>query len=87
MILVFKTFTGKYQPDKLDKKPHEAPMGLLISPVILVSLVIIFGFFPNLLSDSLISPAMASILPSLLGAGKNLWFTFHSGMDPTLNCS
>jgi multicomponent Na+:H+ antiporter subunit A len=70
MILVFKTFTGKYQPDKLDKKPHEAPMGLLISPVILVSLVIIFGFFPNLLSDSLISPAMASILPSLLGAGE-----------------
>ncbi|NYE04563.1 multicomponent Na+:H+ antiporter subunit A [Bacillus niacini] len=70
MILVFKTFTGKYQPDKLDKKPHEAPMGLLISPVILVSLVIIFGFFPNLLSDSLISPAMASILPSLLEAGE-----------------
>lgn len=70
MILVFKTFTGTYQPDKLDKKPHEAPMGLLISPVILVSLVIIFGFFPNLLSDSLISPAMVSILPSLLGAGE-----------------
>lgn len=70
MILVFKTFTGKYQPDKLDKTPHEAPMGLLISPVILVSLVIVFGFFPNLLSDSLISPAMASILPSLLGAGE-----------------
>ncbi|MFJ5763096.1 Na+/H+ antiporter subunit A [Neobacillus sp. NPDC093182] len=70
MILVFKTFTGKYQPDKLDKKPHEAPIGLLISPVILVSLVIIFGLFPNLLSDSLISPAMASILPSLLGAGE-----------------
>ncbi|MEH7494555.1 Na+/H+ antiporter subunit A [Neobacillus niacini] len=70
MILVFKTFTGKYQPDKLDKKPHEAPMGLLISPIILVSLVIIFGFFPNLLSPSLISPAMASILPGLLGAGE-----------------
>lgn len=70
MILVFKTFTGKYQPEKLVKKPHEAPIGLLISPVILVSLVIIFGFFPNLLSDSLISPAMASILPSLLEAGE-----------------
>ncbi|MEH7113679.1 Na+/H+ antiporter subunit A [Neobacillus niacini] len=70
MILVFKTFTGKYQPEKLEKKPHEAPIGLLISPVILVSLVMIFGFFPNLLSDSLISPAMASILPSLLGPGE-----------------
>ncbi|MBB6446251.1 Na+/H+ antiporter subunit A [Bacillus benzoevorans] len=68
MILVFKTFTGKFQPEKLDKKPHEAPIGMLISPIILVSLVIIFGIFPNLLSDSLISPAMAAILPSLLHA-------------------
>ncbi len=70
MILVFKTFTGKYQPEKLDKKPHEAPIGMLISPVILVSLVIIFGLFPNLLSESLISPAMAAVLPSLLQAGE-----------------
>ena len=70
MILVFKTFTGKYQPEKLDKKPHEAPIGMLISPIILVSLVIIFGLFPNLLSESLISPAMAAVLPSLLHAGE-----------------
>lgn len=45
MILVFKTFTGKYQPEKLEKKPHEAPIGMLISPIILASLVVIFGFF------------------------------------------
>ncbi|WP_042461358.1 Na+/H+ antiporter subunit A [Neobacillus dielmonensis] len=70
MILIFKTFTGNYQPEKLDKKPHEAPLGMLIPPVILVSLVIIFGFFPNLLSDSLISPAMAAVLPSLIGTGE-----------------
>jgi multicomponent Na+:H+ antiporter subunit A len=84
MILVFQTFTGKYQPEKLDKKPHEAPMGLLISPIILVSLVIIFGLFPNLLSDSLISPAMGSILPSLLGAGEefNVHISFWHG--PTI---
>lgn len=63
MILVFKTFTGKYQPEKLDVKPHEAPIGMLISPIILVSLVVIFGFFPNLLSPSLIGPAVSSILP------------------------
>jgi multicomponent Na+:H+ antiporter subunit A len=66
MILVFKTFTGKYQPEKLNKRPHEASLGMLIPPVILVSLVVIFGFFPNLLSESLISPAMSAILPSLL---------------------
>ncbi|MCM3570129.1 Na+/H+ antiporter subunit A [Neobacillus mesonae] len=75
MMLFFKTFTGKHQPEKLEKKPHEAPLGMLIPPVILVSLVIIFGLFPNLLSESLISPAMASILPSLLGAGEE--FVVH----------
>ncbi|MDZ5472080.1 Na+/H+ antiporter subunit A [Bacillus sp. 31A1R] len=69
MILVFKTFTGPYKPEELDKKPHEAPIGMLISPIILASLVVIFGFFPNLLSHSLISPAMASILPGLLVNG------------------
>lgn len=37
MILVFKTFTGKVQLEKLEKKPHEAPIGMLISPVILFS--------------------------------------------------
>jgi multicomponent Na+:H+ antiporter subunit A len=70
MMYVFKTFTGKYQPEKLKKKPHEAPIGMLISPVILASLVIIFGIFPNVLSHNIISPAMGSILPSLLGNGE-----------------
>ncbi len=66
MVLVFKTFTGKYQPEKLDKKPHEAPIGMLISPIVLASLVIIIFFFPDLLSDSIIAPAISVILPNLL---------------------
>ena len=63
MILVFKTFTGKYQPEKLDRKPHEAPLGMLISPIVLASLVVIFGFFPELLKG-LIESALHSIFPS-----------------------
>lgn len=84
MLYVFKTFTGKYQPEKLAKKPHEAPIGMLISPVILASLVIIFGIFPNVLSHSIISPAMTSILPSLLVEGEGFevhishWHGFFS---------
>ncbi|MFE8702387.1 Na+/H+ antiporter subunit A [Cytobacillus sp. FJAT-54145] len=83
MVLVFKTFTGKYQPEKLEKKPHEAPVGMLISPIILASLVIIFGFFPDLLSHSLISPAMAAILPSLLGSADEfiVHITFWHGFS------
>ncbi|MHC0039023.1 Na+/H+ antiporter subunit A [Pseudoneobacillus sp. C159] len=70
MVIVFKTFTGKFQPEKLVKKPHEAPFGMLVPPIILASLVIIFGIFPNILSYSLIEPTMASILPSLLGPNE-----------------
>jgi multicomponent Na+:H+ antiporter subunit A len=70
VMLVSKTFTGKYQPEKLEKKPHEAPFGMLISPIVLASLVIIFGFFPNILSETIIAPAVGVILASLLHAGE-----------------
>lgn len=86
MILVFKTFTGKYQPEKLEKKPHEAPVGMLISPVILASLVVIFGLFPNILESSIIEPTMASVAPSLLDAGEqfHVHITFWHGFTPEL---
>ncbi|WP_429371154.1 Na+/H+ antiporter subunit A [Paenibacillus sp. DS2015] len=63
MILVFQTFFGKYQPEKLDKKTHEAPIGLLLAPCLLALLSILIGFFPNVLSNSLIIPAMNAIHP------------------------
>ncbi|WP_117149272.1 Na+/H+ antiporter subunit A [Paraliobacillus zengyii] len=66
MVLVFKTFTGKYQPEKLEKKPHEAPIGMLIPPIILASLVVLFGLFPNILSHSIIEPAVQAIYPASL---------------------
>ncbi|EGL82285.1 monovalent cation/H+ antiporter, subunit 1 [Caldalkalibacillus thermarum TA2.A1] len=90
MILLFKTFTGKYQPEKLDKKPHEAPVGMLVSPVILGSLVIILGFFPNVLSHTLLKPAMVSILPMLLetidhfGVHIYMWHGFNAELMMTI---
>lgn len=86
MMYVFKTFTGKYQPEKLEKKPHEAPIGMLVSPVILASLVIIFGIFPNVLSHNIISPAMGSILPSLLENGEafDVHISHWHGFSPEL---
>jgi len=70
LILVFKTFTGTYHPDRLDKKPHEAPIGMLVSPVILASLVVLVFFFPNLLTYPLLEPAMHSVLTNLLPPGE-----------------
>lgn len=65
MIMVFHTFFGKYQPEKLDKKPHEAPLGLLLPPILLALLAVITGLFPNILSKTLIVPGMNAIHPQL----------------------
>jgi multicomponent Na+:H+ antiporter subunit A len=56
----------------------------LISPIILASLVVIFGIFPNLLSGTLIEPAMAAILPELM-ADKSAFevkISFWHGPNP-----
>lgn len=64
MIIIFKTFLGPAQPEKLDKPIHEAPIGMLISPLILVAFVVGIFFFPNLLGEYILRPAMASIYPT-----------------------
>ena len=64
MIIVVRTFLGKIQPDRLEKPPHEAPVGMLISPSILIGLVIGIFLFPNVLGQYILQPAMASIYPS-----------------------
>ena len=65
---VFRTFSGKYKPDQLPKKPHEAPIGMLISPLILASLVVIIFFIPNLIGDTFVKPAVQAIQPFLYNA-------------------
>lgn len=62
---VFKTFTGKLKTDQLPTKPHEAPIGMLISPVILAVLVITIFFIPNVITDTFVKPAVAAIQPFL----------------------
>ena len=64
MIIIFKTFLGPVQQEKLDKPIHEAPIGILISPIILAGLVVGIFFFPNLLGEYILQPAMASIYPT-----------------------
>ncbi|MFJ8515174.1 Na+/H+ antiporter subunit A [Lysinibacillus xylanilyticus] len=64
MILISRTFFGKLQLNKLDKKPHEAPLGMLLSPIILCVFVVGIFFFPNALGHYILEPAMASIYPT-----------------------
>ncbi|MBW4080886.1 Na+/H+ antiporter subunit A [Paenibacillus sp. S150] len=77
MIMVFHTFFGKYQPEKLDKKPHEASFGLLLPPVLLALLAVVIGLFPNMLSKTLIVPGMSAIHPQLAASSPfyvNIYF-------------
>ncbi|WAA11830.1 Na+/H+ antiporter subunit A [Fervidibacillus halotolerans] len=82
MILLWKTFGGQVQREKLPKTPHEAPFGMLISPVILASLVVIFGFFPNILSDRIIAPAVETIMPMF--AIDEIHISHWHGFQPEL---
>ncbi|WP_100406716.1 Na+/H+ antiporter subunit A [Bacillus solitudinis] len=90
MILFFKTFTGKFKKENYDKPVHEAPLGMLISPIVLGSLVVIFGLFPNLLAYTLIEPAMNAILPTVLGPGEQFyvhiyhWHGFNTELFMTI---
>ncbi|MFK3939580.1 Na+/H+ antiporter subunit A [Alkalihalobacillus sp. NPDC078783] len=63
MILVFRTFTGNYKPEKLEKSAHEAPLGMLIPPGILVSLVVVMFFFPQFIADHILIPGVTAVLP------------------------
>jgi len=87
MIIVFQTFFGAHQPDRLDRKAHEAPIGMLIAPSILAILVIIIFFFPNIIGKYLLKPAMSAIYPTLsktndLTPKISVWHGFNN--DPLL---
>lgn len=67
MIIVFQTFFGKHQPERLDRKAHEASPGMLIAPSILAVLVVGIFFFPNVIGNYLIRPAMSAVYPVFAG--------------------
>ncbi|MGY3714338.1 Na+/H+ antiporter subunit A [Sutcliffiella cohnii] len=84
MILVFKTFLGKHQPEKLDKVVHEAPIGMLISPIVLASLVVIIFIFPNELLTYIMQPALIGVLPHLEGGIEGLYIKAWHGWNTEL---
>ncbi len=82
MILLVRPFLGTFKPDRLPKeKVHEAPIGMLIPPIILGSLVVLIFFFPNILGQYILNPAIASIVPDL---EKPFKITAWHGFGPEL---
>jgi len=84
---VFRTFTGKYKPELYTHKPHEAPIGMLISPMILASLVVIIFFIPNIIGDTFVKPAVQAIQPFLYDLPEDINIhvaAWHGGLTPEL---
>src|SRR5690606_18991720 len=77
------TFTGSYEPGLLDKPPREAPLGMLISPIILAVIVVILFFAPNMLLGTILEPSVQSILPNLLGQGEQYGIHIRAWHGPT----
>ncbi|SET62166.1 multisubunit sodium/proton antiporter, MrpA subunit [Oceanobacillus limi] len=61
MYFFFGVFTGPKQFDKLKIKPHEAPIGMLVSPIILVVGVVFIGLFPNSVNGTFLIHAAEAV--------------------------
>lgn len=85
MILIFKTFTGRYEPQLLDRKPNEAPLGMLISPLILSAVTIVIFFVPKLAAPML-EQVMHAIMPSQMVPSIHIhqWAGFNIELLMTL---
>lgn len=64
---VFYTFVKKRQ-EKLPTTVHEAPIGMLISPMVLATFVVVIFFIPNIIGDLFVKPAVIAIQPFLYSA-------------------
>lgn len=76
MYFFFGTFTGKKQLDQLPKKPHEAPIGMLISPILLVAGVILIGLFPNMVNAPFLQHAATAVNNTVEYEKISFWHGF-----------
>ncbi|HSP20949.1 MAG TPA: Na+/H+ antiporter subunit A [Planococcus sp. (in: firmicutes)] len=90
LYFVLHTFAGKHKPEELPKPAHEAPIGMLISPAILATLVIAIFFIPNIVGDWIVKPAVLAIQPFLYSAPEQVdihvsaWHGFNAELYMTL---
>ncbi|WP_226656769.1 Na+/H+ antiporter subunit A [Pseudalkalibacillus hwajinpoensis] len=84
IMLFFRTFTGR-QRETLSKQPHEAPIGMLISPMILVLLVIIIAFIPDAFGHALLSPMVDAVNGSVGETHIKFWHGFGPALYMSLS--
>ncbi|MBF0748370.1 Na+/H+ antiporter subunit A [Mammaliicoccus lentus] len=79
---VHEIFFGEYKPEALPKKAHEAPILMLLPTGVLTLLVVVFGLFPNILSNSIIAPAVRAIAP--FASEPEVHISYWHGITPAL---
>ncbi|GGB28808.1 Na+/H+ antiporter subunit A [Virgibacillus dakarensis] len=77
LYFLFGTFAGKADLAKLPKKPHEAPFGMLVSPIILVLGVILIGLFPNVVNGTFLAHAAEAIKGVSIEKHITFWHGFN----------
>jgi multicomponent Na+:H+ antiporter subunit A len=73
MYFFFGVFTGPKKIHLLPKQPHEAPLGMLLSPIVLVFGVIMIGLFPNIVNGTLLTHAAKAVNSSVDYQAVHYW--------------
>lgn len=74
----FGVFAGKKKRNMLPKKPHEAPIGMLASPLILVLGVILIGIFHDAVNGSFLAHAAGAVYGSDIVTDVKFWHGLDS---------
>jgi multicomponent Na+:H+ antiporter subunit A len=75
ILVGIKPFLGKLLPTP--KSPHEAPIKMLIGPIVLSVFGLLSGLFPNVFIQKLLDQSTISILAEELGITVKLWHGFN----------
>lgn len=84
VIIVVKTFLGQPKFESTARKVHEAPVGMLVSPFVLVAFIVGIFLFPNLLGRYILQPAMASVYPMLQAQDLSPVISYWHGFNMPL---
>jgi len=81
MALAFKAgihpFWGGKTTSDLPKKPHEAPLAMVLGPVILAIGGLLLGVFPGVLATPLMAPALNAVAGHPVEFSLALWHGFN----------
>jgi multicomponent Na+:H+ antiporter subunit A len=75
ILVGLKPFFGQLLPTP--KAPHEAPIKMLIGPIVLSVFGLLSGLFPNVFIQKLLDQSTISILAEELGITVKLWHGFN----------